>query len=255
MHTQLAYASTDQTASPSQQQHASTTAARYQHHPCCMHFYKTATHPANTPAVEARRRCFKAGHSTPSCSACQQGGVACVFVYGLCHMLSPAGRGAYGSVYKARDKATGQLVAIKVISTTDSDADDLERIHKEVCVAQHVLYHSMCCTTAMPCAEPQGLQSAVSDSSSCWKMLCWLLQPHKSRPTQKVLPDSASGPWTRAVVSTACALCAGVDGRPHPAVYQCRWLTPAPSPCSVALLPTHPFAITPFVIGPMRYGI
>jgi hypothetical protein len=35
-------------------------------------------------------------------------------------------------VYKARDKTTGQLVAIKVISTTDSDADDLERIHKEV---------------------------------------------------------------------------------------------------------------------------
>lgn len=70
-------------------------------------------------------------------------------------MLSPAGRGAYGSVYKARDKATGQLVAIKVISTTDSDADDLERIHKEVCVAQHdavpqhVLYHShaMCRAT------------------------------------------------------------------------------------------------------------
>eukprot|EP00775_Hariotina_reticulata_P012289 gene12289-12425_t len=42
-----------------------------------------------------------------------------------------AGRGAYGSVFKALDKFTGEVVAIKVISTTDSDADDLERIHKE----------------------------------------------------------------------------------------------------------------------------
>eukprot|EP00878_Enallax_costatus_P030375 GHUV01033068.1.p1 GENE.GHUV01033068.1~~GHUV01033068.1.p1 ORF type:complete len:305 (+),score=55.64 GHUV01033068.1:367-1281(+) len=47
-------------------------------------------------------------------------------------LLSLLGRGAYGSVYKARDRSNGDLVAIKVISTTDSDADDLERIHKEI---------------------------------------------------------------------------------------------------------------------------
>jgi hypothetical protein len=35
-------------------------------------------------------------------------------------------------VYKALDRSSGQVVAIKVISTTDSDEDDLTRIHKEV---------------------------------------------------------------------------------------------------------------------------
>lgn len=47
-------------------------------------------------------------------------------------LLLPAGRGAYGSVYKALDRSSGATVAIKVISTTDSDEDDLTRIHKEV---------------------------------------------------------------------------------------------------------------------------
>jgi len=58
-------------------------------------------------------------------------------------ILLHAGRGAYGSVYKARDKSTGQLVAIKVISTTDSDADDLERIHKEVSRNSHRKTHAL----------------------------------------------------------------------------------------------------------------
>jgi hypothetical protein len=47
-------------------------------------------------------------------------------------LLLLPGRGAYGSVYKALDRSSGQIVAIKVISTTDSDEDDLTRIHKEV---------------------------------------------------------------------------------------------------------------------------
>jgi hypothetical protein len=54
----------------------------------------------------------------------------CYVVVHVCVLCS--GRGAYGSVFKALDKSTGDVVAIKVISTTDSDADDLERIHKEV---------------------------------------------------------------------------------------------------------------------------
>lgn len=54
----------------------------------------------------------------------------CYVVVDACVLCS--GRGAYGSVFKALDKSTGDVVAIKVISTTDSDADDLERIHKEV---------------------------------------------------------------------------------------------------------------------------
>ncbi|KAF8064667.1 stk3 [Scenedesmus sp. PABB004] len=42
------------------------------------------------------------------------------------------GRGAYGSVYKAVDRVSGEVVAIKVISTTDSDEDDLNRIAAEI---------------------------------------------------------------------------------------------------------------------------
>ncbi|WIA38974.1 hypothetical protein OEZ86_005126 [Tetradesmus obliquus] len=47
-------------------------------------------------------------------------------------MIALLGRGAYGSVYKALDRSSGATVAIKVISTTDSDEDDLTRIHKEI---------------------------------------------------------------------------------------------------------------------------
>jgi serine/threonine protein kinase len=74
-------------------------------------------------------------------------------------LLLLPGRGAYGSVYKALDRSSGQIVAIKVISTTDSDEDDLTRIHKEVrhsnSHAQHV--HAPA-TAAAGCryTHPQG---------------------------------------------------------------------------------------------------
>ena len=43
---------------------------------------------------------------------------------------SSAGRGSYGSVFKARVRATGELVAIKVIPIGESD--DIADIQKEI---------------------------------------------------------------------------------------------------------------------------
>lgn len=45
---------------------------------------------------------------------------------------SHAGKGAYGTVYKALDKATNSLVAIKVIPLTEQDNEDFATIQKEI---------------------------------------------------------------------------------------------------------------------------
>jgi serine/threonine protein kinase len=43
-----------------------------------------------------------------------------------------AGRGAYGRVYKALDRSTNQHVAIKIMSLSESEEEDLARIQKEI---------------------------------------------------------------------------------------------------------------------------
>jgi serine/threonine protein kinase len=43
-----------------------------------------------------------------------------------------AGRGAYGTVYKAQDTSSNEVVAIKIISLTENDLDDLKQIQKEI---------------------------------------------------------------------------------------------------------------------------
>jgi len=47
-------------------------------------------------------------------------------------MHTVAGKGAYGTVVKARDTTTGLDVAIKVIPLTDTDPAELKTIQKEI---------------------------------------------------------------------------------------------------------------------------
>ena len=44
----------------------------------------------------------------------------------------PPGKGAYGTVYKAVDAVSGEVVAIKVISLADQPAEDFKQIEKEI---------------------------------------------------------------------------------------------------------------------------
>lgn len=47
----------------------------------------------------------------------------------LYQKLEIIGRGSYGSVYKGRENATGNIVALKIINldTEDDDVDDIQR--------------------------------------------------------------------------------------------------------------------------------
>jgi serine/threonine protein kinase len=80
----------------------------------------------------------------------------------LLPLLLLAGRGAYGSVYKALDRSSGQVVAVKVISTTDSDEDDLTRIHKEV-------GSWLCYLQQLDTCSSIGCVTQVAGSVSCGK--------------------------------------------------------------------------------------
>jgi hypothetical protein len=57
-------------------------------------------------------------------------------------------------------------VAIKVISTTDSDADDLERIHKEVC-------GSFAKSSGVVCAHQEHTMSSVASCSTLLFLNWW----------------------------------------------------------------------------------
>ena len=46
--------------------------------------------------------------------------------------MSPTGKGAYGTVYKAVEVETGEIVAIKVISLVDQPPEDFRLIEKEI---------------------------------------------------------------------------------------------------------------------------
>lgn len=47
-------------------------------------------------------------------------------------LLAVVGKGGYGKVYKAYDRVTDEIVAVKIIALTDRDREDMRRIQKEI---------------------------------------------------------------------------------------------------------------------------
>lgn len=66
-----------------------------------------------------------------------------VLLDGRYRLLAQIGRGSMGSVHRARDELLGRYVAVKLISTPVSSADDLRRDKDEVKVLARLNHHSL----------------------------------------------------------------------------------------------------------------
>jgi serine/threonine protein kinase len=73
-------------------------------------------------------------------------GSASLAVLGLRYeILGEAGRGAMGQVYKARDRETGEIVALKLVkSEIASDQATLERFKSELLLARRITHKNVC---------------------------------------------------------------------------------------------------------------
>ena len=64
-------------------------------------------------------------------------------------LLEHIGKGSYGAVYKARDRDTQQVLAVKVMALDEEDEEMVDELAKEVCKRN---LKEPCCSPRRVCA-------------------------------------------------------------------------------------------------------
>lgn len=113
-----------------------------------------------------------------------------------------AGRGAYGTVYKAQDTSSNEVVAIKIISLTENDLDDLKQIQKEIeyladCNHPNIVKYLV---SLQRHALPEGVSHAAAVDPArqllSTRCQCWRLRVLHQETQQTTLQLLASSPHT-----------------------------------------------------------
>ncbi|SVA14526.1 uncharacterized protein METZ01_LOCUS67380, partial [marine metagenome] len=76
-------------------------------------------------------------------------------------LLEVIGQGGQGTVYRAHDPSSGQIVAVKVLAESQSDGEFLERFHREASILATVNHPNI--VTVFDQGEEEGRHYIVTE--------------------------------------------------------------------------------------------